>query len=1143
MNPKIIISILLLSLLFIGYYFLNKKTTKKDLQPPGNAKKEPNQPDFCFGDIFPSISCDSNTVICDPILKRWRCKLDCENPETNPFPTDFQKCNITDIKCDSNGNYYCDNNYCKNGGKLYNNSSDQCSCPEEYTGKTCEILKSICHNGNSDPDDPTKCSTCCDKTTSIGGKCRHYNGPQKTCENDCDAEKKNSVYDGTKCSCPGGFIEDGTGCKATPDICNSDGTVQENGNNKIGSNGLCECKVGWEGPICQTNKCGDHGTYNTTTLTCDCENGWSGNRCQYSRDSCSNHGDPQVNDKGEFIKCKCDEGWKGNKCTCELAAKPTEDDLYHTCRGIYSECTDNGWKQTCKNCEGIYSYFGDENKWREQCNSSIVTEVKGSSSYTDDGWIAKCSPQSDCDDSLKFSAERTCNSTPTDSDLANCKREDTYIPWTDPNYKPGEYAKISAGKTNVCVCSEEEVSGKGLYPVWKPVPITDDKRCGPMPPKGLCKSGDVVVDPHCIAPLGVNGTRAWLCPGQTLPKDIVEEVWPSLKAHELNNNKYYYTTKNGDSFNTIYPTINMDQCYNAPYDQLTSISDFGPGYQTLNSEPGFVKGLSKDNQSGTFISINQARLPNSGVILFNQGITDNTRIDGKSFDDFSKKFSNINSISSSEYIGKKITNAEKIGGGDYYNKFMVENNVNCAKERSTDIGSQCMNKGTPVQICSDSNFNIVSCNDPSTYYRYDKVLCGCGTTYISNADGTVKSYKGDRCQYSDNTTCNGKGIVQDDGTCVCNDDYKGDQCQYSDKDTCSGRGKVKSDGSCFCYPDLQGVIQGIYSTYPLINNPYGSGWLLSREQNNYFEKNFDNLNFKEFYKLMPLMGQVLGDYTFRCFFSVLLGKPGSISVDYKFNVDGNTFIKPNIIANTSDNSFDYLSFLNSIKIRFENNQIIFKYNNGNYSDNSLIGDIIFERSDPERFPYQYQGNNCQYDNSYCNNNGTLIIDKDGNLKCSCSSGFAGDKCQYSASSQCNGRGTVKDDGTCQCNDGYAGDHCDKCAPGRGPAYPDCNAFWATKQRLTNNCPYNTKDLNNCANDPNITAITNRGNNWENGSGPFSTIQGVCNNSYGGGCKCLGGHNRMLCNVTGYFYPTEVNDRLDNCDYHRDPDSYSCIGSS
>jgi hypothetical protein len=775
MNPKIIISILLLSLLFIGYYFLNKKTTKKDLQPPGNAKKEPNQPDFCFGDIFPSISCDSNTVICDPILKRWRCKLDCENPETNPFPTDFQKCNITDIKCDSNGNYYCDNNYCKNGGKLYNNSSDQCSCPEEYTGKTCEILKSICHNGNSDPDDPTKCSTCCDKTTSIGGKCRHYNGPQKTCENDCDAEKKNSVYDGTKCSCPGGFIEDGTGCKATPDICNSDGTVQENGNNKIGSNGLCECKVGWEGPICQTNKCGDHGTYNTTTLTCDCENGWSGNRCQYSRDSCSNHGDPQVNDKGEFIKCKCDEGWKGNKCTCEVAAKPTEDDLYHTCRGIYSECTDNGWKQTCKNCEGIYSYFGDENKWREQCNSSIVTEVKGSSSYADDGWIAKCSPQSNCDDSQKFTAERTCNSTPTDSDLVNCKREDTYIPWTDPNYKPGEYAKISAGKTNVCVCSEEEVSGKGLYPVWKPVPITDDKRCGPMPPKGLCKSGDVVVDPHCIAPLGVNGTRAWLCPGQTLPKDIVEEVWPSLKAHELDNNKYYYTTKNGDSFNTIYPTINMDQCYNAPYDQLTSISDFGPGYQTLNSEPGFVKGLSKDNQSGTFISIDQARLPNSGFILFNQGITDNTRIDGKSFDDFSKKFSNINSISSSEYIGKKITNAEKIGGGDYYNKFMVENNVNCAKERSTDIGSQCMNRGMPVQICSDSNFNIVDCNDPKKYYQYDKVLCLCGKGlyYKSDADGQNKYYKGDRCQYSDNTTCNGKGIVQDDGTCVCNDDLLG----------------------------------------------------------------------------------------------------------------------------------------------------------------------------------------------------------------------------------------------------------------------------------------------------------------------------------------------------------------------------------
>ena len=51
-----------------------------------------------------------------------------------------------------------------------------------------------------------------------------------------------------------------------------------------------------------------------------------------------------------------------------------------------------------------------------------------------------------------------------------------------------------------------------------------------------------------------------------------------------------------------------------------------------------------------------------------------------------------------------------------------------------------------------------------------KGYCDC-KTYTSSVDGGIKKYLGDGCQYGDNTTCNGGGIANVDGTCTCSPGY------------------------------------------------------------------------------------------------------------------------------------------------------------------------------------------------------------------------------------------------------------------------------------------------------------------------------------------------------------------------------------
>ena len=72
------------------------------------------------------------------------------------------------------------------------------------------------------------------------------------------------------------------------------------------------------------------------------------------------------------------------------------------------------------------------------------------------------------------------------------------------------------------------------------------------------------------------------------------------------------------------------------------------------------------------------------------------------------------------------------------------------------------------------------------------------------------TFIGDRCQYSDATTCSDHGTVDDAGSCACHHGWAGDfcsecaqgfkgvSCKFSDLETCHGHGTVDEVGACIC---------------------------------------------------------------------------------------------------------------------------------------------------------------------------------------------------------------------------------------------------------------------------------------------------------------------------------------------------------
>ncbi len=643
MNNKYIIGGILAFIVAVAAYFLFSKPSPKTKGPRGpdgqclyGQDKSGNclpMPETCGNKRKPPYNCPNNQpLICDNFIGDWRCKLDCES-DNNPFPKDFSQCQYEKIKCDPTGKYYCDSDYCQNGGILYSNSNGICQCdPLKFKGEKCECNIDKCKGGDVDNVSNCKCISCCDKNNNedAKGRCKHY-GDDGNCSKECG---DNQVYDPVekKCVCKSGFIEDPQTKKCTAIDCGPNGTLDP-------KTGKCDCgNSGFEGDLCKIPKC-ENGKWNPSTQSCECDKDAVGPRCQYTRKNfCNNNGSPKMianpqNPQELMPICQCDKGFDSSPhCACDLSKKPSSDSS-DNCKGIEYKCKEKDdytgqWSKSYLSCEDIYKKYNNStiniipDEWQKQCTNILFNGKYYPANKAKCSSYATPSPNGEIND---FTVYQTCDGTPTQDMLDLCKKgidingndippdtkvkgEGCYISWNDAyndklNTDPTIYRSY---------CSCKSVNGNASYVCS----VTTSNDCGPKPPTGYCSNGG---DPVCISYLDTNGENAiYACPGTRLPTSVAIHR-ANLQPHPINNNPndLWWAFTQGtetDSVLPLFPTVNMDIC--DKNNNVTNLSDptsdgqqqlqgFNPVSDSVSSKLGFVTGT---NKSSTFYDYNNPNI-------------------------------------------------------------------------------------------------------------------------------------------------------------------------------------------------------------------------------------------------------------------------------------------------------------------------------------------------------------------------------------------------------------------------------------------------------------------------------------------------------------------------------------------------------
>ncbi len=827
----IVIIVLSIVLIVSGYYIFNIKNSSDTGQsgsPDNKCQYGTDEkgncivPEQCGGIDKPLTTCEDNQeLVCDKNFSTplWRCKLNCES-DTNPFPYGFANCQPDQIKCDSNGKYYCDSDYCKNGGILYSGNT-KCSCdPTKFIGDKCECDISKCKGGIADPL-TCNCISCCNSDTiaTLGNKkvCKYYGD---NCENNCELD--NYVFDESQniCVCPDGYELEGKNCK--PIDCGPNGTLS---NNKC----ICTPNSGFTGDRCNIPLCGNNGRWNPSTQMCDCDkdqNGKplaAGDRCQYSRKGlCNGNGYPVV-ENGK-PSCNCDPIYSGDHCTCITSKKPDSDD----CKGKFAECKETNatnddnrtgnWIASYLSCGKINDYYQGNDKWIEQCTSYIA----GDANIKPPAYSAVCKPklpQPESGEINDFYYGKTCNATPTEADLSKCRQGLNKYgqPLNPPAPQGGCYiatdhtdSSTITGNNSYCGC---EYDSNNLKTDYYCKPITSVNDCGPMPPSGYCYSGGKVKDPICFN--YEDGRYAYVCQSSNLPQDYIQSHFKLNKNNLNDGNSWWYSTTDN---NSVFPSINMDQCisYNEKgikngislYTTLDT-PEYQQGWKNLNPQSayGYVYGFDKPQQTFYY--------PNDPNIIVYNHYNPKISIDGTKISDGSSAYPSLYDTlnngcasfrtpydqSKGDIQSSCAVNPDGSSRG-YFQQLCADTNRNILKDKD---GNYICN-----DICTINNNGEKICNKPT--YVTNTGRCSCNTYHSIPQNNDYAHYKGKFCQYDD-TMCNNKGLIDDNGKCECLTYYSNSQkknvtyigyndkvCLYGDNDNCNGLGiaKLAPDGYQFC---------------------------------------------------------------------------------------------------------------------------------------------------------------------------------------------------------------------------------------------------------------------------------------------------------------------------------------------------------
>ena len=104
-------------------------------------------------------------------------------------------------------------------------------------------------------------------------------------------------------------------------------------------------------------------------------------------------------------------------------------------------------------------------------------------------------------------------------------------------------------------------------------------------------------------------------------------------------------------------------------------------------------------------------------------------------------------------------------------------------------------------VCYDDPISCQNSKTPTICNQNPKCL------WINQSCSAKYKWKGDKCQYSRYSTCNGNGNPGENGKCVCDHTFVGDYCQYS-RANCNNHGNPIWDGktqSCKCDPGWNGT--------------------------------------------------------------------------------------------------------------------------------------------------------------------------------------------------------------------------------------------------------------------------------------------------------------------------------------------------
>lgn len=238
----------------------------------------------------------------------------------------------------------------------------------------------------------------------------------------------------------------------------------------------------------------------------------------------------------------------------------------------------------------------------------------------------------------------------------------------------------------------------------------------------------------------------WYCPESLTPADIVNQLGLFVSTNnevidaKTGKNKQIFWKQQGST--PVFPTIHCESNReNQTYRLPNAYSNI------LNAPPGHIVGLASPTKQNQF--------------LFYE------------YDKTEHLYWQPNQQVANQCILCFDQSCQKPGDLKNQNPSAGRPSSTCGADQKQACPLPCSNNGTFEQ-------------DVSTETETGKCKCSSDT------------WKGDKCQFSDATTCNGHGTVDNDGGCTCQSGWLGAQCQYSNSTTCNNHGTVDSSGNCKC---------------------------------------------------------------------------------------------------------------------------------------------------------------------------------------------------------------------------------------------------------------------------------------------------------------------------------------------------------